>query len=71
MPLEYLAASRKVYAADKLAAFEHQVRGIYDQMARIRIKPEWAKLLDFETTIPQAVEEILRRKAGVAPSDLP
>jgi hypothetical protein len=28
-------------------------------MARIAIAPEWAKLLDFETTLPSAVEELL------------
>ncbi len=32
-------------------------------MARISIEPRWAKLIDFETTLPQAVEEIVRRKA--------
>jgi len=31
----------------------------YSRMARISITPEWAKLLDFETTLPQAVEELL------------
>jgi hypothetical protein len=30
-------------------------------MARIAITPEWAKLLDFETTIPSAVEELAMR----------
>ena len=36
------------------------MRGLYKQMARIAIEPEWAKLLDFETTVPSAVEELLR-----------
>jgi hypothetical protein len=36
-------------------------------MARIRIRPEWAKLIDFETTVPQAIEEIIRRKSGRRP----
>jgi hypothetical protein len=28
-------------------------------MARITITPTWAKLLDFETTIPKAVEDLI------------
>jgi hypothetical protein len=29
-------------------------------LARITIEPDWAKLLDFETTIPKAVEDLVR-----------
>jgi hypothetical protein len=29
-------------------------------MARIAIEPRWAKLLAFETTLPSAVEVLLR-----------
>ena len=32
----------------------------YEQMVCITIEPDWAKLLDFETTIPQAVEDLVR-----------
>ena len=60
VPPEYLAGSRKIVGAAGMAAFEEQVRGLYTQMARIAIEPRWAKLLDFETTLPSAVEELLR-----------
>jgi hypothetical protein len=30
-------------------------------MARITIEPAWAKLLDFETTLPSAVAQLLNR----------
>ncbi len=30
-------------------------------MARIEITPRWAKLLDFETRVPSAVEELARQ----------
>jgi heme-degrading monooxygenase HmoA len=60
VPSEYLEASRKFVGAEQFPAFEEQVRGLYKQMARIRIEPEWAKLLDFETTLPSAVEELLQ-----------
>ena len=37
------------------------VQGLYDEMVVITITPTWAKLLDFETTLPKAVEDPSRR----------
>jgi len=34
------------------------VRPLYDGMVRILVVPTWAKLIDFETTVPSAVEEL-------------
>lgn len=62
VPDEYLRANSKVGEPEQWHAFEAQVRGLYDQMVRISIEPTWAKLLDFESTIPRAVEEIVREK---------
>jgi hypothetical protein len=31
-------------------------------MVRIVVTPTWAKLIDFETTLPSAVEELIRRR---------
>jgi hypothetical protein len=61
VPPEYLAASRTIVGEAGFPAFEEQVRGLYAQMARITITPEWAKLLDFETTLPRAVAQLLNR----------
>ncbi len=44
---EYLAASAKTMQGDQLAEFERQVRSLYHQMARISIKPTWARFFDF------------------------
>jgi pyridoxamine 5'-phosphate oxidase-like protein len=63
VPEEYLEASRKSIPADQCEAFETQVRGLYRQMARITIIPEWAKLIDFQTTLPSAVQELVSRTA--------
>ena len=52
---EYLAASRKGTPEDQWDAFEAEVRSLYKQMARIAVTPQWAKLIDFETTLPSAV----------------
>jgi hypothetical protein len=61
---EYLAASRKGTPEDQWDAFEAEVRSLYKQMARMVITPEWAKLIDFETTLPSAVERAIRERAA-------
>jgi hypothetical protein len=40
------------------------VRQLYDQMAVITITPTWARMNDFDTTLPKPVEEILKTKFG-------
>jgi hypothetical protein len=40
------------------------VQALYDEMAVITITPTWAKLLDFETTLPTAVEDLIKEKAA-------
>jgi hypothetical protein len=45
-----------------MPAFEARVRGLYEQMVRITIDPEWAKLLDFETRLPTPVENLIKLK---------
>ena len=42
--------------------WEAGVRALYDSMVRVRVTPTWVKLLDFETTIPQAVQELVDAK---------
>ena len=38
------------------------MRSLYDGMVRIVVTPTWAKLIDFETTLPSAVEELVRQR---------
>ena len=38
------------------------MRSLYDGMVRIVITPTWTKLIDFETTLPSAVEELVRQR---------
>lgn len=64
VPPEYLEASHKYVPQEQWTDFEQQVRALYKQMARITIIPEWAKLIDFETTLPSAVEELMAQRAG-------
>jgi hypothetical protein len=63
VPDEYLAASKKVVGPDQFETFEAEVRSLYKQMARIAITAEWAKLIDFERTLPSAVAELFRERA--------
>jgi nitroimidazol reductase NimA-like FMN-containing flavoprotein (pyridoxamine 5'-phosphate oxidase superfamily) len=64
VPQEYIEASRKVTPAEVFEDWEAGVRELYDEMVRITIEPDWAKLLDFETTLPKAVEDLIHAKAG-------
>lgn len=46
---EYLEAAAKSMEGEGLAAFEAGVRETYDRMARIAIRPDWARYFDFST----------------------
>ncbi|PRX53573.1 pyridoxamine 5'-phosphate oxidase [Nonomuraea fuscirosea] len=42
--------------------WEVGVKALYDGMVRIVVKPTWAKLIDFETTLPTAIAELMQRQ---------
>jgi nitroimidazol reductase NimA-like FMN-containing flavoprotein (pyridoxamine 5'-phosphate oxidase superfamily) len=48
---------------EQYTEWEAEVRSLYDGMVRIVVTPTWAKLIDFETTLPSAVEELARQRA--------
>jgi uncharacterized pyridoxamine 5'-phosphate oxidase family protein len=58
VPFEYLEASKKGIPEQQWNSFEAQVRALYKQMARIAITPEWAKLFDFETRLPDFLVQL-------------
>ncbi len=62
VPDDYVTAARKVVPAEQFDGWLASVRGLYEQMSRISIAPTWAKLLDFETTLPKSVEELVRAR---------
>jgi hypothetical protein len=64
VPQGYLDASHRTMPCAAWDGFDPQVRDLYDQMVAIRIDLSWAKLLDFETSAPSAVEEMVRRRTG-------
>ncbi|MFD7157676.1 pyridoxamine 5'-phosphate oxidase family protein [Kribbella sp. NPDC059898] len=64
VPEGYLVAGHKVMTDEQYPAWAEGVQGLYDEMVVIRVTLTWAKLLDFETTIPKAVEDIIREKTA-------
>ncbi|GAB3876119.1 pyridoxamine 5'-phosphate oxidase family protein [Kibdelosporangium lantanae] len=52
---------------EQRAEWEKGVRSLYvDGMVRIVVTPTWVKLIDFETTLPANVEELMRQQAARA-----
>ena len=47
---------------EQRAEWEVGVKALYDGMVRIVVTPTWAKLIDFETTLPTAIEELMQRQ---------
>jgi hypothetical protein len=64
VPDAYVEASRKVTPAEHFEDWERGIRALYQRMVLITVVPDWAKLLDFETTLPKAVEDIIRAHQG-------
>lgn len=62
VPDGYLQASHRILPPQARDGFDAQVRALYEQMTAITVTPEWARLLDFETTAPSAVEKLLRQR---------
>lgn len=67
IPDGYLVAGRKVMTAEQYPDWVAGVRSLYEEMVVITVTLEWAKLLDFETTIPKAVEDLIRERTEQQP----
>ncbi len=64
VPEGYLIAGHKVMTDEQYPGWVEGVTALYDEMAVIRVTLTWAKLLDFETTIPKAVEDLIKEKSA-------
>jgi hypothetical protein len=63
IPEEYLEMNGSYeMTSEQRVEWEAEVRSLYDGMVRIVVTPTWAKLIDFETTLPSAVEELIRQR---------
>ncbi len=64
IPDEYLQMNGSYQMTpEQRVEWEAEVRSLYDGMVRIVVRPTWAKLIDFETALPTAVEELVRQRA--------
>src|SRR5690348_14801057 len=64
IPDEYLQMNGTYeMTAEQRVEWEAEVRSLYDGMVRIVVTPTWAKLIDFETTLPSPIEELVRQRA--------
>jgi Pyridoxamine 5'-phosphate oxidase len=63
IPEEYLQMNGTYeMTPEQRVEWEAEVRSLYDSMVRIVVTPTWAKLIDFDETLPTAVEELVRRR---------
>jgi hypothetical protein len=64
IPAEYLrTTSTYRMTPEQRVEWEAEVRSLYaDGMVRIVVTPTWAKLIDFESTLPTPVEELVRQR---------
>ncbi|MGC4939787.1 pyridoxamine 5'-phosphate oxidase family protein [Kribbella sp. DT2] len=62
VPEEYVVSGKKVMTDEQHVDWTAGVKDLYDQMVRITLTPGWVKLLDFETTLPKDVEDLIRAK---------
>jgi pyridoxamine 5'-phosphate oxidase-like protein len=53
---EYAAAAQRYFGEERGRAWVEQVRGMFPQMARIAVQPEWVGIIDFEKRFPSAIE---------------
>jgi hypothetical protein len=65
IPAEFLQMNGSYeMSAEQRVEWEREVRSLYDGMVRIVVTPTWAKLIDFETTLPSAVEELAAQRSA-------
>ena len=62
VPQDYIDASMKTQSARGAEDFESGVRAMYESMARITIELTWARMNDFEATLPREVEKLIAQK---------
>jgi hypothetical protein len=66
VPGEYLAPSTKTMSDEQARQFEANVRSVHKQMARISIKPGWARYYDFSAgRVPRIPSPASERQASL------
>ncbi|QYC41926.1 Pyridoxamine 5'-phosphate oxidase [Nonomuraea coxensis DSM 45129] len=70
IPEEYLQMNGSYrMTPEQRVHWEAEVRSLYTGgMVRILVTPAWAKLIDFDNTLPSAVEELVRARDARLPA---
>jgi hypothetical protein len=64
IPDEYLEMNGSyTMTPEQRVVWEAEVHSLYQSMVRIVVTPTWVKMIDFETTLPSAVEELIQQRA--------
>jgi hypothetical protein len=64
VPDEYIRTAAKRIAGETLSGFEAEVRSLYEEMARVHVRPGWAKLLDFDGgPLPAFLQRLIDARA--------
>lgn len=64
IPEEYLRMNGAYeMEQEQRAAWEADLRSLHKGMTRIVVTPTWAKLIDFETTLPSGLEDLIKERA--------
>ena len=56
---EYAAAAERYFGEERGRAWVEQFGGMFTEMVRIAVHPEWVGLIDFETRFPNAIEKAM------------
>ena len=65
IPEEYLQMNGSYeMTAEQRVVWEAEVHSLYPRMVRIVLTPTWAKLIDFEETLPTPVAELIAARAA-------
>ncbi len=63
IPDEYMRSNGTYHMTpEQRIEWEAGVYSLYDGMVRIVVTPAWVKMIDFETTLPTPVEELIRQQ---------
>ena len=56
---EYTQAALRYFGAEGGQAWSDQVGGMFKQIARVSLRPDWVSILDFEARFPQQIAQAM------------
>lgn len=56
---EYALSAKRYFGEEAGKGWVDQLGGMFSQMTRINVRPEWVKILDFEKRFPQVIADAM------------